>query len=150
MRFEPDHDFHIHTKLSFCSNDPEQSTENILKYGEKNGFKTLCFTDHMWDTARIPTDHHFYKNQTYEYICGSLPLPESDKVKLFFGCETDLNSDMVLGVSPEVMDKLDFIIIAIVVIAVVLSALAFVSFDDASRVIIKQNNKKSSATLPNF
>ena len=113
MRFEPDHDFHIHTKLSFCSNDPEQSTENILKYGEKNGFKTLCFTDHMWDTARIPTDHHFYKNQTYEYICGSLPLPKSDKVKLFFGCETDLNSDMVLGVSAEVMDKLDFIIIAI-------------------------------------
>ncbi|MBR6502019.1 MAG: NusG domain II-containing protein [Clostridia bacterium] len=39
------------------------------------------------------------------------------------------------------MKKGDFIIIAIVVIAVVLSALAFVSFDDASRVIIKQNNK---------
>ena len=39
------------------------------------------------------------------------------------------------------LKKGDFIIIAIVVIAVVLSALAFVSFDDASRVIIKQNNK---------
>ena len=39
------------------------------------------------------------------------------------------------------MKKGDFIIIAIVVIAVILSAFAFVSFDDASRVIIKQNNK---------
>ncbi len=111
MRFKIDHDLHIHTKLSFCSMKPEQTPENILKYGEKHGYKTLCLTDHMWDTARIPTDDDFYKNQTYEYICGSLPLPQSDKVKMLFGCETDLNKDMVLGVSSEVMDKLDFIII---------------------------------------
>jgi len=113
MRFKPDHDLHIHTQLSFCSNDPEQSTENILKYGERNGFSTLCITDHMWDTARIPTDDDFYENQTYEYVCRSLPLPQSDKVKMIFGCETDLDMNMVLGVSREVIDALDFVIIPI-------------------------------------
>ena len=41
----------------------------------------------------------------------------------------------------SVLKKGDFIIIAIVVIAFVLSAFAFISFDDASRVVIKQNNK---------
>lgn len=113
MRFKPDHDLHIHTQLSFCSKDPEQSTENILKYGERNGFSTLCITDHMWDTARIPTDDDFYENQTYEYVCRSLPLPQSDKVKMLFGCETDLDMNMVLGVSREVIDALDFVIIPI-------------------------------------
>ena len=35
MRFKIDHDLHIHTKLSFCSGKPEQTTENIYKYGEE-------------------------------------------------------------------------------------------------------------------
>ena len=111
MRFKIDHDLHIHTKLSFCSGKPEQTTENILKYGEEHGYTTLCITDHMWDTKRIPTDDDFYHHQDFEYICRSLPLPQSDKVKMLFGCETDLTKEMVLGIAPETMEKVDFIII---------------------------------------
>lgn len=39
------------------------------------------------------------------------------------------------------MKKGDFMIIAVVVMAFVFSAFAFLSFDEASRVIIKQDNK---------
>ena len=49
MKFQIDHDMHIHSQLSSCSQDPEQSTEAILAYGERLGMKTLCLTDHYWD-----------------------------------------------------------------------------------------------------
>ena len=36
MSFSIDHDYHIHSVLSACSNDPEQSTQNILQYALDN------------------------------------------------------------------------------------------------------------------
>ena len=41
----------------------------------------------------------------------------------------------------SVLKKGDFIIIAVVVMVFIVSAFAFISFDEASRVIIKQDNK---------
>ncbi len=112
MRYTVDHDLHIHSRLSLCSNDPGQSVEAILAYGEANGLSTLCLTDHMWDSA-VPGVHgmDFYERQDYDYIAAALPLPTSDKVRFLFGCETDLKRDLTLGISRAVMDKLSFIII---------------------------------------
>lgn len=110
MRYIVDHDLHIHSHLSLCSNDPVQTPEAILAYGEKNGFKTLCLTDHMWDAA-VPGASPWYEQQPFERICEALPLPESDKIRFLFGCETDQDRHLTVGVSPAVMDRLDFIII---------------------------------------
>ncbi|MBQ8402239.1 MAG: PHP domain-containing protein [Clostridia bacterium] len=110
MRYIVDHDLHIHSQLSLCSNDPAQTPEAILAYGEKNGFKTLCLTDHMWDPA-VPGASGWYARQPFERTCEALPLPQSDTVKFLFGCETDQDRYMTVGVSPAVMEKLDFIII---------------------------------------
>lgn len=49
MKYKIDHDFHIHSVLSPCVKNPEQTVENILAYGEKNGFVAICLTDHFWD-----------------------------------------------------------------------------------------------------
>ncbi len=110
MRYIADHDLHIHTQLSLCSGHPEQTKENILKYGQDNGLTTLCLTDHMWD-SRVPGASGWYQKQSYEYITQALPLPESGNIRYLFGCETDLDRFMTVGVSPEIMEKLDFIII---------------------------------------
>ena len=110
MRYIVDHDLHIHTQLSLCSGHPEQTKETILNYGIENGLTTLCLTDHMWD-SRVPGASGWYQQQPYERICQALPLPETDKVRYLFGCETDLDRYMTVGVSPEIMEKLDFIII---------------------------------------
>lgn len=32
MRYSFDHDLHIHSQISSCSNHPEQTTERILQY----------------------------------------------------------------------------------------------------------------------
>ena len=110
MRYVADHDLHIHTQLSLCSGDPEQTPQAILNYGVENGFKTLCLTDHMWD-AKVPGASEWYQKQPYERIIRSLPLPQAEGVRYLFGCETDLDRYMTVGVSREVLDKLDFCII---------------------------------------
>ncbi len=111
MKYVIDHDFHIHTQLSYCSKNKDQTPENILKYGEENGFTTLCLTDHMWD-GPFYNESGFYPGQDFEHVSSWLPLPQSENVKLLFGCETDLDKDMNLGIRPETMDKFDFIIIS--------------------------------------
>ncbi len=112
MRYVVDHDLHIHSYLSLCSGDSRQNNEAILRYGEENGFRTLCLTDHMWDSS-VPGAEgmSFYEVQNYEYISKALPLPKSDSARFLFGCETDLNRNLTVGISKELIDKLDFVII---------------------------------------
>lgn len=112
MRYIIDHDLHIHSGRSFCSQNPDQNPQNLLAYAEKNKFKTLCLTDHMWDSA-VPGASDWLAGQNYDHISKSLPLPKSDTVNFLFGCEVDLDKHLTLGISPAVMDKLDFFIISI-------------------------------------
>lgn len=110
MRYCFDNDLHIHSQLSRCSSDPEQTPEAILQYAVQNNLKTICLTDHFWDQT-IPGFSQWYSTQNYENITKALPLPQADGVRFLFGCETELRADGTLGVSPELYDKFDFIII---------------------------------------
>jgi len=110
MRFTFDHDYHIHSQLSLCSNHPEQTTENILKYAENAGLTEICLTDHYWD-SRVPGASDWYAKQDYAHISKALPLPKSDKVKFYFGCETDMDKFMTVGLSDEDYANFDFVII---------------------------------------
>lgn len=110
MRYCFDNDLHIHSQLSLCSKDPEQTPEAILRYALGNNLKTVCITDHYWD-ENVPGASNWYARQDYAHIAQALPLPQADGVRFLFGCETDLREDLTLGVSPAVYDKFDFIII---------------------------------------
>lgn len=112
MRYKIDHDLHIHTHLSICSNNPEQTAENILKYADKNGFSTVCVTDHYWDKA-VAGATGFYDEQDFEHIGEVKPLPECEGIRFLFGCETDMNHDLTIGIPPERYDDFDFIIVPI-------------------------------------
>ncbi|MBQ8862266.1 MAG: PHP domain-containing protein [Clostridia bacterium] len=110
MKFAIDHDSHIHSHLSICSDDPEQSNERILKYAEDNGFRKICLTDHFWDET-LPARCGFYNKQGFEHIKKALPLPQSENVQFLFGCETEMDKDFNVGVSEKLYDKFDFIIV---------------------------------------
>ena len=110
MRYSVDNDLHIHSFLSSCSDDPEQTPERILRYAEENGLKTVCLTDHFWDDL-VPGASEWYAPQNYAHICQAKPLPQSDNVRFLFGCETDLDMHLTVGISPERIEKMDFIII---------------------------------------
>ena len=61
MKYIVDHDMHIHSQLSLCSNHPEQTTNNILEYALKNNFKRIVLTDHFWD-ALVTNDNKEYRD----------------------------------------------------------------------------------------
>ena len=109
--FIVDHDYHIHTFLSDCSSDPEQTPERILRYAKENGYRSVCITDHFWD-ERAGTPSEWYAPQNFEHICQSLPLPEDDEVRMMFGCEADLRADLTLGITEERMEKMDMFLIS--------------------------------------
>jgi len=110
MRYIFDHDLHIHSKLSLCSNDPTETVEAILQYGIKNSLKTLCLTDHYWDES-VPGASGWYQRQNYAHIAAALPLPQGENVKFLFGCETDMDKYGTIGVAPEHYSMFDFIIV---------------------------------------
>lgn len=110
MKYIIDNDLHIHSKLSLCSNDPEQTPERILQYAKEHNLKNICITDHFWD-EKVPGASDWYSWQNLEHISQSKPLPQADGINFMFGCETELDMNMTLGVSKERLDEFDFIVI---------------------------------------
>jgi len=110
VKYRTDHDLHIHSQLSSCSADPQQNNERILRYALENGLKTICLTDHFWDET-VEGASDWYKAQNYSHISVAKPLPQHENVRFLFGCETELNKNLTLGISKEKMDLFDFIII---------------------------------------
>lgn len=110
MRYIVDHDLHIHSNLSTCSKSPEQTPERIAQYAVDSELKRICLTDHFWDET-VPGASSWYAPQDYPHICSAKPLPQPEGVEFLFGCETDLDKDLTLGISRERMEAMDFIII---------------------------------------
>ncbi len=112
MKFIIDHDYHIHTYLSICSNDPTQNKERILQYAQKHGLKQIILTDHYWDKAVYAgARDDFYEIQDHEYIRKALPLPQAEGIEFLFGCETDMDKENRLGIPKEKFDDFAFIIV---------------------------------------
>ena len=110
MKYKVDHDYHIHSMLSSCSSDPQQTTERILKYAKDNGFRSICLTDHYWDSA-VKGASGWYAPQNFEHISKALPLPTACGVDFLFGCETDMDRNFTLGIPKERFSDFDFVII---------------------------------------
>ena len=111
MKFIIDHDLHIHSNISKCSGDPEQTPERILRYARENDLKTVCITDHFWDEAVTVLPESWYKGQGLAHISQALPLPKQEGIRFLFGCETELDRTLTVGVAREHLDLFDFIII---------------------------------------
>ncbi len=110
MKYTFDHDLHIHSQVSLCSKDPEHTAKRILQYAVENSLKTICLTDHFWDETTDGASG-WYAQQNFAHIAAALPLPQADGVKFLFGCETELNSSLKLGVTKARFDLFDFIVI---------------------------------------
>jgi len=110
MRFIIDHDYHIHSQLSSCSSDPEQTPQAILDYAVRRGFKQICITDHYWDAA-VEGASNWYQPQNFDHIAEAKPLPQDDSCRFLFGCETDMDRFFKIGCPKERWDDFDFIIV---------------------------------------
>ena len=110
MKFQIDHDLHIHSFLSSCSADPAQTPQAILEYAQRYGLKTVCITDHYWDEA-VPGVSDWYRPQNFAHIAAARPLPQGENTRFLFGCETEMKKDMVIGIPTARFSDFDFIII---------------------------------------
>ena len=112
MRYVFDHDYHIHSYLSLCSECPEQTPERILQYAKEYRLHTICLTDHYWDRAVTPAkEAEWYQKQDYDHISQYLPLPQDKDVRFLFGCEADMDKCDTIGVPKERYDDFAFIIV---------------------------------------
>lgn len=110
MKFQIDHDLHIHSCLSKCAKNYGLTPRKILDGAQAAGITTICLTNHFWDED-VPGASTWYSVQDYPHICKDLPLPSADGMRFLFGCETDLNSDLTLGVGKAKYACFDFIIV---------------------------------------
>lgn len=110
MKYKYDHDFHIHSQLSLCSDDPHQTNDDILRYAEENGLRTIVLTNHYWDSA-MGSANHFYTVQNFEHLAKAKPLPQGRDCTFLFGCEGEMKYDETLGVPPFRYPDFDFIIL---------------------------------------
>lgn len=110
MKFKIDHDYHIHSHLSSCSRDPQQTPDRILQYAKENGLSRICLTDHYWDSA-VDGASQWYRPQDFDHIAKAMPLPQDEEVEFLFGCETDMDKLMTVGIPATRFDEFDFIII---------------------------------------
>lgn len=112
MKFQLDHDYHIHSNLSPCGGDPSQTKDYILDFSRGQGYKQICITDHYWDRA-VPGMLDCYTRLDFDHISQIKPLPQAEDCKFLFGCETDMDRNCQLGIPEERFDDFDFIVIPI-------------------------------------
>ena len=110
MRYIVDHDLHIHTSLSLCSQDAEQTPARICAYAQKNELSTVCLTDHFWDDG-VEGASVWYQKSNYARIKESLSYTPPRDVKLLFGCETEMDKSFRLGISEKRLASFDFIVV---------------------------------------
>ena len=115
MKFQIDHDLHIHSHISPCAGyDPRQSPEAILAYGLSNAFGLLCITDHIWDQNVATVERNPWKKRGLDVARAKtlLPLPQSEACRILLGIEVDMDYLGNLGLSPQNYDAFDFIVLA--------------------------------------
>lgn len=111
MRFIADHDFHIHSTVSSCCKDINQTPRTIFEYAVKNNYNKICLTNHFWD-ENVESRANWHPDHVYSNIITDLPLPQSENVRFLLGVETDMDFDNVLGISQEKLEEFDFVIVA--------------------------------------
>ena len=84
MRYVVDHNYHIHTHLSICSDDPEQNIDNIVLNAKRLGYKRICITDHCWENPH-KCNMSFYEKQNFKYVTSELPYKKYDDIEVLFG-----------------------------------------------------------------
>ena len=110
--FPINHDLHCHTSLSLCCREADFTPQVVYEHAKNHGYSAVCITNHFWD-ANIPGANDYYSAQNLEHIKQALPLPHDDKLRVMFGCEAEYRGGKNLGVTPEIYDEFDIIVIPV-------------------------------------
>ncbi len=111
MRYTADHDYHLHSTVSLCCHDATQTPQAIFDYARRNGFTSVCLTNHFWD-EKVESEADWCDEHDFAHVSSVLPLPQGESTRFLFGAETDMDFNNIVGVSRERIDLFDFIIVS--------------------------------------
>lgn len=111
MKYRIDHDYHIHSYLSPCAADPNQTAQRILQYAKDNKLRSICVTDHYWDAAVPCPFSSSYPHLGFDLISQIKPLPQEDGIEFLFGCEGEQGRECEISVPPQRYDDFDLFLI---------------------------------------
>lgn len=147
MKYIIDHDYHIHTYLSKCSNDEEENVDNIVKKARELGYKDICITDHLFDDS-FKHEMSFYNGQNFSHISSDLPYKKYEGVNVYFGAECDLDKDGILGITKEELDRCDFLIIPVNHFHLTIDPFMVLSDEERAKKYLERINKVLDMDLP--
>lgn len=108
-----EHDFHIHTNLSYCAKK-DATAEHYIATAKKLGLKKIGFSDHFWDDT-IEGANGFYQGQNYEHVAllkAELERVPKEGVTIYFGCETEYDpAHHGAAITEETAEKFDYILV---------------------------------------
>lgn len=110
--FRIDHDLHLHSTLSSCCHVDDMTPENIAAWAEKQGYHTLCLTNHLWDSA-VHGASEWYKPQDVKHLEEALPLPQHKGLCFAFGCEVEFCGGKKLSLAKENYDRFALIVVSV-------------------------------------
>ena len=102
-------DLHVHSSLSKCGS-VEATVENMLKAAEKQGLKTIGFSDHCW-AKELPGVSSWYSGQDIDHVQKIREgIPADVKgVNILVGCETEYIGGGISGMNRELSQCFDFV-----------------------------------------
>ncbi len=110
------YDYHMHTRLSPCSGDPEATIGNYARTLAERGFRSICITDHYWtcpeDIRRTNPDMG-QPLETLREILDNKKMAEETSLplKVLVGAELETYSPERIGGTMELKEMLDVVLL---------------------------------------
>ena len=106
-------DIHIHTSVSSCAMR-DATIEKYIERAAGSQFKTLGFSDHLWDSA-VSGASKWYSTQNVEHVLQTkdaiMNCAQNNGIKLLFGCETEFTYEGKLCLAEENFDLFDYVLV---------------------------------------
>jgi HisJ family histidinol phosphate phosphatase len=109
-----DHDFHIHTVLSACCSDANQTVENISRVARELGLKKIGFSDHTWENPML-VPSAWYQPQGGSRIielAHEAKRYADDDLEILVGCEVETIAPGKFSISEKFAADLDYVMLA--------------------------------------
>lgn len=107
-----EHNFHLHTTVSFCA-DKSATVKNYFDKFRKSRIKKVAFTDHFWDCKYAEPYNEWIVQYDFPYLERIKKEIENEgevPFKVYFGCEVEYDASRGgVILTEETAEKFDFI-----------------------------------------
>ena len=110
-----DIDTHLHTPLSKCCFDQQETIENVASLLAGRGYRLLAVTDHVWGHPTVAPNEWYARHpeqgtlEQADYIhthASEFPLT------VLASCEADMKAPGIYGITDAMREKLDVIMLS--------------------------------------